>query len=192
MKFKYIIAAILMIPSLGLANDYSGDVPEGCYRTKWQSKVPLDTNLTCNAGNAVRSISFKHNSGENLTYQESYQLLCCKDQSLTNTCAWEEDFTSNEATSTEIYPTITSGLVTGIRFKHRAGENLTYQQDFRIKSCRTTTQNNENGNWYKGNKESLETEFSCYNKSISGMGFFHKNGENLTYQENVKVFCPSM
>lgn len=188
-KINLIIAVFAIIPSLVSASDYTGEVPEGCYRTPWQSKVSVDTNLSCKSGNAVKSISFKHRHAENLTYQESYQLLCCKAPSLTNNCFWDGDFTSNENLSTEVV-TAPDGPVTGIRFKHRFGENFTYQQEFRLLRCYEGQRSNTFGSWIKGNKVSLETEFSCSSGNIYGVGFSHKNGENLTYQETVKVFCP--
>lgn len=186
---KIALLWFLIFCGQAFAADYSGAVPEGCYRTQWQSKWSLDTQLTCNSGYGLKSIAFKHRGGENGTHEESFQLMCCQNSNVKSGLWWENDFHSNWDLQTASYVNNFATMV-GIRFKHRAGENGTYQQEYRIATSGLKT-NHTACSWTPfGSKWSLETEFMCpSNKIINGIQFKHSHGENGTHQESISVMC---
>nr|VFK66829.1 MAG: MAM domain-containing protein, meprin/A5/mu [Candidatus Kentron sp. UNK]VFK72284.1 MAG: MAM domain-containing protein, meprin/A5/mu [Candidatus Kentron sp. UNK] len=49
-----------------------------CYLTGWFSKAPLEINPECRNGYYQAGIGFKHIVHQNLTYQESIRLKCCR------------------------------------------------------------------------------------------------------------------
>jgi len=54
------------------------NVRSSCYWTGWVQKSPLEINLVCNEGYFMAGTGFKHNNGEDHTYQESVRIYCCK------------------------------------------------------------------------------------------------------------------
>lgn len=193
--------------SPALAGPYVGDVPDGSYRTQWFSKVLTDSGGTCLPGFAISSIAFAHAFGENLTYQESFQLRCTPHSAITERCS-ESKFVSNATTSTSIPGQTFFGaateVMTGIRFFHPFGQNETYQQSYAAVFCEVSDllafpTSGDPARYQAGDKYELATEFSCngdagtfggpYTGLLHEIGFSHPFGRNGTHEESVNVRC---
>jgi len=186
---NFVVLLLLASAVPAFSADYSGFVPEGCYRTQWQSKWALDTRLTCTTGYALKSVGFKHRMHENGTHQESFQFLCCKNSNVSRKCWWDEDFVSNWELRTNRSKSGSATMI-GLRFKHRKHENGTHQQEYRVKWCALKTRLSSCRWTPASSKWSLETEFGCgWGEVMTGIGFSHPLHKNGTHEESISVMC---
>lgn len=111
-----------------------GPTPSDCQRLSFVAKSALDTSQQCPSGTAMRTIVFKHNLHENMTHQESFQLVCCPSQSrVTNRCRWGPLMLNFYSGALAKAPA--NSVITGVRFKRNAGENYPRHQSYAIRSC---------------------------------------------------------
>ncbi len=104
-----------------------------CEASTWMSKFDLQTSLSVDPKQYIRGIGFKHAMGENGTHQEWYRVLFCS-------TSWRSvnTYTTNWISKA---PLIATGAcpdyyyLGGLDFKHDFGQNLTYQESFRLE-CR--------------------------------------------------------
>jgi hypothetical protein len=160
------------------------------------SKFALDVRQECPSGRGVRAISFHHNNGQDLIYQESFGLQCATSQAIvTAQCDWSPLMSNFEVRTMANAPS--GWAVSGIRFTHKKDENFVYQQNFSIKSCRLQ---NSKSVYLKGSagttKWHLDSDASCERiyggvtyGLVSGLGFAHDKDLNNTSQESVKLAC---
>lgn len=189
-------------PPSSLCCSGMGSTPKGCTRLPLVSKIALDVRQQCPAGTAVRTIAFTHKNDENLTFQESFQLVCCPSQRenrVTTDCQWGE-LTSNFALRTEARAP-ENWVVAGVRFTHKHGEDATHQQSFAIRSCRLErpAQTTWRGVGASGSttKWHLQSHAGCGQTTASvpsmglasSLGFSHEHGYNGTHQEFVRMGC---
>lgn len=163
------------------------------------SKFALWAEQSCPPGRAMRAISFSHQKGQDLTYQESFGLQCATSASVVTTdCTWSQLKSNWDLSTTLTAPP--GWVIAGVRFTHKKDENFVYQQSFAIKSCRLqnpTPLAYDSGIPAGGTtKWHPQSHASCYlnvNGKLLGLanslGFSHDKGLDNTSQEFAHLTC---
>ncbi len=169
----------------------------GAINLPMRAKVELDVRQECQGGRAMRAISFHHNKGEDLTYQESFGLQCATSPStVTDQCNWSS-LVSNFQTQT-MTNAPPGWVITGVRFTHKNDENFVYQQSYAVKSCRLQNPKpdfkiGEPGGtikWHLDSNASCEKIYGGVRFGlVNGLGFNHHKDYNNTSQEQVTLAC---
>jgi len=190
------------------ASGCTGVQLSNCGSTAPSSGSGKYTQLACPSGCAISAVDFTHGSGDNQNWQEWVELYCyCPYVAVSTTsCSWTSWQQKTPSSPNWSSASCAFGAVmTSIEFEHQCGDNLAYQEWWRIQCCPHYTISSTGAlpeeskfNYYFTTSTPPSAHTSASNWLIAGpaygtaaylteIEFTHPSGENSVDNESVKA-----